>query len=54
MKADIWSYGTDRFLHIVKPDSKTHKERTKVTDYWRDYQNCTPLFGERLGVLPFK
>ena len=54
MKADIWSYGTDRFLRIVKPGSATRKERAKVTDYWRDYQNCTPLFGERLGVLPFK
>lgn len=54
MKADIWSYGTDSFLRIVKPGSATRKERAKVTDYWKDYQNCTPLFGEQRGKLPFK
>ena len=54
MKADIWSYGTKKLLRIVKAGSATRKERAKETDYWRDYQNCAPLFGERRGVLPFK
>lgn len=53
-KADIWAYGTDRYIRIVNPDSATRKERAKVIDYWKLYQSCTHLFGERRGVLPFK
>ncbi|MFC1871029.1 hypothetical protein ACFLYF_01310 [Chloroflexota bacterium] len=22
--------------------------------YWKDYQSCAELFGERMGVLPYK
>jgi hypothetical protein len=53
-KADIWAYGTERFLRIVNPETATRKERAKETDYWRDYQDCDALFGQRLGVLPYK
>ncbi len=53
-KADIWSYGTDKYLRIVDPDTATRKERAKVTEYWEEYQDCAWLFGERRGVLPYK
>jgi len=53
-KSDIWAYGTGKFLRIVKPGSATRKERAKVTEYWKDYQDCTGLFGERRGVLPYR
>jgi len=53
-KADIWAYGTNRVLRIVNPGSATRKERAEVTDYWKDYQSCAGLFGERGGVLPHK
>ena len=53
-KADIWAYGTHRFVRIVNPDNATRKERAKVTGYWKDYQGCTGLFGERFGVLPYR
>jgi len=51
-KSDIWSYGTDRLLRMVKPDSATRRERAQVIDYWKDCQDCAGLFGERRGVLP--
>ena len=25
-----------------------------VTEYWKCYQDCAELFGERLGILPYK
>ena len=53
-KADIWAYGTDKFLRIVNPGSATRRERAQVTDYWKDYQSCAGLFGERRGVLPYR
>ncbi len=53
-KSDIWAFGTGKFLRIVKPDSATRKERAQVTEYWKDYQNCAELFGERHGVLPYR
>ncbi len=53
-KSDIWSYGTDPLLRIVNPDSATRRERAQVTDYWKDYQDCAELFGERRGVLPYR
>ncbi len=53
-KADIWAYMTDRYIRIVNPSSATRRERAQVTDYWKDYQNCVGLFGERRGVLPYK
>ncbi|MFC2007305.1 hypothetical protein ACFLVB_01740 [Chloroflexota bacterium] len=53
-KADIWAYGTNRYIRIVNPDSATRKERAQITDYWIDYQGCSGLFGERRGVLPNK
>ena len=53
-KSDIWSYGTGKLLRIVIPDSATRRERAQVTDYWKDYQDCAGLFGERRGVLPYR
>ena len=53
-KADIWAYMTDRYIRIVNPDSATRRERAQVTDYWKDYQSCAGLFGERRGVLPYR
>lgn len=53
-KADMWAYGTNRFMRIIEPGSATRKERAQVTDYWKGYQGCAPIFGERLGVLPHK
>ena len=53
-KSDIWAFGTGKFLRIVKPDSSTRRERAQVTDYWKDYQSCAGLFGERRGVLPYR
>ena len=53
-KADIWAYMTDRYIRIVKPGSATRKERAHVIEYWKDYQNCSGLFGERRGVLPYR
>jgi hypothetical protein len=54
LKSDIWAFGTDKFLRIVNPDSATRKERAKVTDYWKDFQDCALLFGQRRGILPYK
>lgn len=53
-KADIWAYMTSKYMRIVDAGSATRRERAKVTDYWRDYQYCYGLFGERQGVLPVK
>ncbi len=53
-KSDIWSYMTDRYIRIVKAGSATRKERAQVTDYWKEYQDCAGLFGERGGVLQYK
>jgi hypothetical protein len=53
-KADIWAFMTSGFLRIVEPGSATRKERAQVTPYWKDYQGCAPIFGERHGVLPYK
>jgi len=53
-KADIWDCMTKKYIRIIQPDSATRKERAKVTGYWKDYQNCYGLFGERQGVLPVK
>ena len=33
IKADIWAYGTDKYLRIVKADSATRKERAQPTGY---------------------
>jgi hypothetical protein len=54
IKPDIWAYITDKYIRIVKAGSATRKERARVTDYWREYQSCAGLFGERLGVLPYR
>jgi hypothetical protein len=54
MKPDIWAYGTDNFIRIVNQDTATRKERAKVADYWKDFQDCAPLFGKRQGILPYK
>jgi len=53
-KSDIWAYMTNKYIRIVNPESATRKERAKVTEYWKDYQDCYGLFGERQGVLPVK
>jgi hypothetical protein len=53
-KADMWAYMTSRYIRVIQPGSATRKERAKVTEYWRDYQDCYGLFGERRGILPFK
>jgi hypothetical protein len=52
-KADMWDYGTDRLIRIVKPGSATRTERAQVTEYWKDFQNCTGLFGVQRGILPY-
>jgi len=53
-KSDIWAYMTSKYIRIIQPGSATRKERAKVTEYWKDYQDCYELFGERQGVLPVK
>jgi hypothetical protein len=53
-KADIWDYGTNRLIRIVQPGSATRKERAQVIECWKDYQNCTGLFGVQQGILPYK
>jgi len=53
-KSDIWAYMTNRYIRIIQPSSATRKERAKVIEYWKDYQDCYELFGERRGVLPVK
>jgi len=53
-KSDIWAFGTGKFLRIINPSSATRRERAKVTSYWKDYQHCTRLFGERRGGLPYR
>jgi len=53
-KSDIWAYMTNRYIRIIQPSSATRKERAKVIEYWKDYQDCYELFGERQGVLPVK
>ena len=45
---------TKRYIRIIQPGSATRKERAEVTEYWKDYQGCDGLFGERQGVLPVK
>ena len=52
-KPDIWSYVTGKYIRIIEPGSATRKENAKVTQYWKDYQSCAELFGERRGVLPY-
>jgi hypothetical protein len=54
IKADIWAYGTNTLLRIVDPSSAARRERAEVIDYWKEYQDCAGLFGERLGVLPYR
>jgi hypothetical protein len=54
IKPDIWAYITDKYIRIVDAGSATRKERARVTGYWREYQSCAGLFGERLGVLPYR
>ena len=44
----------DRYIWIIQSGSATRKERAKETDYWKDYQSCDGLFGERCGGLPVK
>ena len=53
-KSDIWGYITNKYIRIVNPESATRKERAKVMEYWKDYQDCYGLFGERQGVVPVK
>jgi hypothetical protein len=53
-KSDIWAYGTNKLIRIVQAGSATRKERAKVTEYWKDYQNCAAIFGQRQGVLPYR
>lgn len=53
-KSDIWAFGTGKLIRIIVPDSATRRERAKVTDYWKAYQDCSSLFGERRGVLPYQ
>ena len=53
-KPDIWAYMTNKYIRIVNLESATRKERAKVTEYWKDYQDCYALFGERKGILPIK
>ena len=53
-KSDIWSYGTEKYIRIIEPNSATRRENAKITPYWKDYQNCAELLGERRGVLPYK
>lgn len=45
---------TNKYIRIVNPESATRKERAKVTEYWKDYQDCYGLFGEPRGLLPVK
>lgn len=54
LKADIWAFGTDKFIRIVKAGSATRRERARPAPYWKGYQNCTPLFGKRQGVFTYK
>ena len=44
----------NRYIRIIQSGSATRKERAKVTEYWKDYQDCYGLFGERCGGLPVK
>ena len=53
-KSDIWAYMTRKYIRIVEAGCASRKERAKETEYWREYQNCCGLFGERQGVLPLK
>ena len=45
---------TNKYIRIIQLGSATRKERARETDYWKDYQSCDGLFGERQGVLPVK
>lgn len=38
----------------VKTQPLPRKERAKVIEYWKDYQDCYGLFGERRGVVALK
>ncbi len=53
-KSDMWAYGTGKLIRIVDSNSATRKERAKVIPYWKDYQDCAGLFGERIGILPYR
>lgn len=53
-RSDIWAYMTSKYLRIVDASSATRKERARETEYWREYQRCYGLFGERQGVVPSK
>ena len=53
-KSDIWGYITNKYIRIVNPESATRKERAKITGYWKEYQDCYGLFGDRQGVIPVK
>ncbi|MFC1899620.1 hypothetical protein ACFLXP_04755 [Chloroflexota bacterium] len=53
-KPDIWSYVTEKYIRLIDPGSATRRENAETTPYWKDYQSCAELFGERRGVLPYK
>jgi hypothetical protein len=53
-KSDIWTYATGKYIRIVEDGSATRKERSSVTEYWKEYQKCATLLGENRGVLPYK
>lgn len=53
-EADMWRYFTTKGLRICERGSDNNVSRWKDKSYWRDYQMCDRLFGESIGILPFK
>ncbi|MFC2066512.1 hypothetical protein ACFLUO_05575 [Chloroflexota bacterium] len=54
LRADIWHRMTHNYLRIIQVGSATRRENCKPIDWWQDFQSCSALFGERLGVLPYR
>lgn len=54
LRSGMWSRMTEYNLRIIEPGSATRKRNCNVIPEWQDYQACGALFGERLGVIPYR
>ena len=52
--ADMWRYYTHDWLTIRVPCSDSHRNRWKITDWWKVIQDGLTLFGEAYGLLRMK
>ncbi len=51
---DMWRYYTHDWIRVCDEGSTTNQARWHVKDYWKLVQSSYSLFGQALGVLPYK